>query len=446
MAETIDDKIKQPSKKGTGFTNIQRVLGANVGNRLGSTIGQGVQQQGQQARQNVQQSSQQFQQQSEANRIGTQQDQELVTNVLGSPTQVQNEQQNRFRQLMMGTYKGPKEIAESQKLMSQSQQAQFLGEAAGTQGGRIELLKRFAAPDQAQYTLGKQQMDNLLLGQQEAQLQAARRATQNLTGLTDTKLAAARGLYGLLTADAQRVGEETQGKFGQTVTDFYTQLENDRIAAEKARQERIKQIQSQYASGGMTQADIDRFNLQGLKGQYLYNLNLGGYLKQAEDQATLQNVASEEQIARLNALKNIAGTTVQGEQQAKLGLFEGLKPEEIQSYQKAAGYDFDAQRFQRDIAQAKAHAERAYYDVPGVSDVFWEANDAIGRYIPDATERDNVVRAAMGGDLGPASRYGASAMQAAKNVADTRPILEAEYNRRRGNILFNVIPNPTGNV
>lgn len=453
MAETIDNKIKQPSKKSTGFTNIQRVLGANVGNRLGSTVGQGVQQVGQQAKGNIQQSVGQFQQQSEQNRIGTTADQQLMENVLLTPEQANAQQQSRFQQLMTGTYKGPQELANKEQLASQASKAQFLGNAAQTAGGRVELLKRFARPDQSSYTIGKQSMDNLLLAQNEEDLRAARRATQGLENYYSTQDKAAQGLFGQMTADATRIGGESQQRFGKGVEDFYTQLEADRLKAIADREALVKGTQQLYSEkGGVSQADLERLGLQQYLGQSLYNLNLGDYLTQSEDQATLQNIASQEQVSRLNALKNLAGTTVQGDVQSQLGLFEGMTPEQIQTFQKGNAYNLDAERLQRDFTSRRAYADRAYMDVPGVSDKFWEANDALGRYIP-GPEREKIRQDALRGNISNA--YGPGAAQALRNIAETQPILEAEKQRRMGTKTLQVIDpyqqvttgtTPSGNI
>lgn len=71
------------NRKGSGFTNINRVLNANQGNKLGTTVSSNVQNQANDVRSNVQKSQQQFQQEAEKNRLDTDENKQQRDNVIG---------------------------------------------------------------------------------------------------------------------------------------------------------------------------------------------------------------------------------------------------------------------------------------------------------------------------------------------------------------------------
>lgn len=71
------------NKKGTGFTNINRVLNANQGNQLGNTVSNNVQNQANSVRSNVQKSQQEFEQEAEKNRLDSEENKQKRNNVIG---------------------------------------------------------------------------------------------------------------------------------------------------------------------------------------------------------------------------------------------------------------------------------------------------------------------------------------------------------------------------
>lgn len=75
--------LPQQRQKGSGFTNTQKILGANVGNRLGQFVGQQVGQRTGQAQQQFQQGQQQFQQQAQAGRLDTEANRQARQNIMG---------------------------------------------------------------------------------------------------------------------------------------------------------------------------------------------------------------------------------------------------------------------------------------------------------------------------------------------------------------------------
>lgn len=70
-------------KKGTGFTNINRVLSVNKGNQLGSTVAGGVTKQANNVKTQTQQSQDKFNQDANANRLDSQENTQKRDNVIG---------------------------------------------------------------------------------------------------------------------------------------------------------------------------------------------------------------------------------------------------------------------------------------------------------------------------------------------------------------------------
>jgi hypothetical protein len=74
---------KQPQKKGTGFTNLNRIMQANQGNRLGQTVAGGVSSAGQNLQSGIKQSQAGFQTEAEKNRLDTDTNRAQRSGVLG---------------------------------------------------------------------------------------------------------------------------------------------------------------------------------------------------------------------------------------------------------------------------------------------------------------------------------------------------------------------------
>lgn len=222
----------QNKPKGTGFTNLSRVIGANQNNRLGQAVGGGLQNTAGQARQGVQKAQEQFQQKTQQSldeSTGTRQ--QALQRVMQDPSQVGDQDYNRFDIYRQGNYGGPNELANKQQLVGNAQEAEQLGGLVGTQGGRAALLQRYAAKNKP-YGTGQMALDQTLLGQSaQPQLKQARRST---FGLTNT---ASRGV-----SQAEQEAQAKQKAFaqdtGQAVEGTRTQAEQN-VADELQRQKNL---------------------------------------------------------------------------------------------------------------------------------------------------------------------------------------------------------------
>ena len=215
----------KPQRKGTGFTNLARVMQASQGSKLGQTIAGGLTGQAQQVQSGIKTAQEEFQKESEKNRVDTEENRAKAAaaiNVAGTTGVVNPEDLNLFKTIRAAEYKGPTELANQQQLQAQAQQAQTLGSLAsgvgqrsGTdQGGRQELLRRFAGG--ADYTSGQRKLDESILSKdKEANLASAARQTR---GVAEEAQRAAVGAqakgqeYGNL---AKIFAAETKTKIGE---------------------------------------------------------------------------------------------------------------------------------------------------------------------------------------------------------------------------------------
>jgi len=191
-------------RQGTGFTNIQNLLKANVG--AGQTMGMGVGSSlGQKAgklSQDVTAAGQKFQQQMQ------QQQQSLYgpggalsgvrdilpTGVNISGTDISNltpEQIEQIRKNYEGAqYTGPSGLENETQLLARAGNLQALGQLAGSQMGQGRLLQS-AASRRGQYTRGQGLLDQMLIGQDTAAQEAIKGAAGQAFGTaTQTKTTA----------------------------------------------------------------------------------------------------------------------------------------------------------------------------------------------------------------------------------------------------------------
>lgn len=319
-------------QKGSGYTNIQRIVQANQGNQLGQAVGSGIQQAGSALKSNLGNAQNQFQQQTAQNQANTAGNQQVVQNVLGSaenyiPTgnNDQNAQQGaKFQQLISGQYLGPNQLQNAQQLQGQAANVNQMGQALGTSGGRAGLLQQFVG--NPQYSRGQQTLDTLLLGQQNNS-QALANARQSTAGLGNQVQGAIQGAQAQgqeQSGLAKSFGQNVQNQFGQRVSDINTGLQNQATTAQTQRDAQYQQQLKDLQSGNITQQEADQLGLtngQQVTGDILQNA--GNFVTQNADKASAQNVASTQDYSRLNALRQLAGQSAPQTAQDTLGQYSG---------------------------------------------------------------------------------------------------------------------------
>lgn len=328
-------------QKGSGYTNIQKIVQANQGNRLGQAVGSGIQQAGQQTRSNLGQQQQQFQQQSAQNQANSAGNQQLVSNVLQNadqydPTNQTNpnaQQTSQFQKLISGTYQGPQGLANTQQLQNQAQDVGQMAQSLNTAGGRVGLLQRFVG--NPQYTGGQQSLDTLLLGQgggNQAALAQARKATAGLGSQIANASAGAQAQGQEQANAAKEYGQQVQNQFGQTVADINTGLAQKATDAQATQKTNYDKMVSDLKSGNINQTEA---NLLGIGQNQVVTSNLlsnmDKYITQNPLAASAQNVASGQDYAKINALRSLAG--------------QNASNDTLNTLQKYAGQDTHAGEF-----------------------------------------------------------------------------------------------------
>lgn len=173
------------NKTGSGFTNLQKVIGANQNNQLGSTIQQGIGNQVNQVKAGVNNAQNQFNTQLNQNNTALDANQQKVNGILSSPTTASDQDVKTFQDFQKGSYSGPQNLQDVDTLRNQATNTQQLGQQIGSSGGRLGLLQRFVGGNQ--YTQGQQRLDNLLLGQTGAnELKQSRRDASGLNQQVNT--------------------------------------------------------------------------------------------------------------------------------------------------------------------------------------------------------------------------------------------------------------------
>jgi hypothetical protein len=240
-------------QRGTGFTNIQRLLQANVGagGVMGSAIGSGMTQKAGQLREDVTAAGQKFQQQYEKERekaLGQTGAVGSVANILsgqGDLSSLTPEEAERIgKQMREAQYGGQMGLENQEALMSRAGNVQALGTLAGMGSvGQGRLLQGIATRRGA-YGRGQGLLDQYLVGQDVGAQQAIRQ------GAAETAGAASQALTGASVAEQQAQGlkQSIEAQKAETQRNVLSQLAGrQQEASQSARDflsqaERIKNI------------------------------------------------------------------------------------------------------------------------------------------------------------------------------------------------------------
>lgn len=295
-------------QKGSGYTNIQKVISANQGNQLGSTIGNNLQQVGSSAQNNLKNAQNQFNQQTSQNQFNTDANNQLVQNVLNDPTQaVGNNQGSQFSNLISGQYQGPQGLQNAQQLQGQAASAAQMGQALGSAGGRIGLLQQLVG-NKGQYTAGQANLDNLLLGQsQDPSLQAAKRQALTLQGQTNNAIQGASAQGQQNVNAAKQFGQGVRDQFGNVVTSANDALQKQATEAQQGRDTQYQKSLADLKSGNISQQEADQLGLT--QGENVYNLlnDPSKFLSESSLKANSGNIASSQDYAKMQALQKLGG-------------------------------------------------------------------------------------------------------------------------------------------
>lgn len=307
---------------GTGFVNLQKMIGANKGNQLGSTIQQGVGNRVGQIQSDLGSKQTQFQVQLGQNQLKDT-DKESAQGTLGTamnaPKTLSNEQVSNFQGLLSGQYKGPSGLANTAGVEAQARELGQYGANVGSAAGRTNLLQRYVGGPK--YTQGQQRVDNLLLGQTGGvQLKDVRKQALGL----ESQVTGAKSNAALAAQQAQQeraaYGKELEKQIGRyddpstpdiegegsLIGNIYKDLQ-DRTAkfneSQRALEAGLSGAGGQYQ---LTKAQLDELGIS--PGQTYHGLNLSNYINAAPYvDATIQQIAGEDDYAKYQALNRLAG-------------------------------------------------------------------------------------------------------------------------------------------
>lgn len=339
--------------QGTGFTNLSKVLGANVRSNIGQTFGSALGRNIQGQQQQFGKVRSQFQQGAAQNTLDTEQNKQLRQQQLQglvAPGQVSTaettgtynvspEIAETFAKFRGGQYTGPKELEGSGALMAQGQQLQGLGQQFGTQAGRFGLLKQTIA--RGPYAQGQQRLDDLLLSSQrqavKPTIQQGVQAGQQIQQGTKAAELQAQELAGR----AQQFGEETGKQLQETAGSNIQYLQNVAKQAEAEKAARIKSIQDQIAAGtGDVELDEATAKELGIVGGEDAWTDIGQAITASANKANVENVASAADYARLKALEQLGGANTQSYLGSQ-GFNTQAQDQARKFYEKQLAYDKD---------------------------------------------------------------------------------------------------------
>jgi hypothetical protein len=243
----------------------------------------------------------------------------------------------QFQNWRNETYTGPKSLSETQdtwnKYWSGSNQASANAKALGTEAGRFSLLDNYFG--RPQYNFGQKSLDNLLV--QQSGLGKETHDLQNqAASLKSQGQAQAQQLQGYA---AQRAGEVEQNKnqvnqaYQGAVNQAQDSVNQTLAQAQAQRSQDQNTLKQAIASGKFSDAQLSALGLS--HGQNLYNTDLNSYFKFNDSPLSKEQVATDDQRARLNALAQLGGDT-----QSFLG--DHIDPSQA--------YSFDANRLSQDVA------------------------------------------------------------------------------------------------
>jgi len=278
--------INQPQKKGTGFTNLNRIMQANQGNRLGQTVAGGVQQAGQNLQSGVRQSQEAFKTDADKARIDTDANAAKRASVLG-----------RFD---ASTYKPD----ESKFAVSTGLQSQYEQNKAAQQT---------TAEQQRATAAANQKIVSDKLASDRANLAALNAAEQKRVAdilekrKTDSRYGYSyAGVYG--TTDNARVGDVTKYGPGKgynaaigSLSQVEAALKNAAAMSDKQAADNLAKLESQY--GEMSAAEKAQF------------------MKSETERLMAENAPTEQEIQEFSNLQSgtYAGPKELGDYQTLLG-------------------------------------------------------------------------------------------------------------------------------
>lgn len=322
--------------KGSGtYTNLQAYQKANQGatQNISDAVQKAQNVGAQKIGQQIQQKQSEFQRQVDENRQRLDQAGQFIDQTIsGAGQEMDDTAFNRFQNLLSGQEQYQTSTPDFSQVQNQIESFNIPNQGLDRQNARMELLRRtFGGNDR--YTTGQRALDDFLVaGNADARriiAEAPQRAAQNLQDQLSAARTASEQERALLGQEGQALQTRAQESVDAAQEQLLADLEARRtgIADELGIGPQLKEA---VASGNVSQELLDQL---GLEDNRLYGVDVNEFLTAAP---TLEGIASQEDLARAQALAKLEGT----EQDifldpTKIGQFQETEQNQIQALKDA---------------------------------------------------------------------------------------------------------------
>jgi hypothetical protein len=180
---------------------------------------------------------------------------------------VTDDETKQFERFRSGEYLGPRELDREKfaQIYGQANEAEQLGQATRTAGGRESLLSRFASQAGSDYSAGERKLDTMLLGETGAnELRQARRETSDLLQASEEAQQTAMNAADEYTKEAQAFGKDTEQQLAEMTEqrDDWLTLQRQKFEEDASgrRQDILTKIEAEDYEG-ITPEDVQYLNL-----------------------------------------------------------------------------------------------------------------------------------------------------------------------------------------
>ncbi len=300
------------------FVGIQDYVKQNSGQatKLANNVSNIVKGRGQEAQGQLSQASDRFGQDATKNTATL--NSGLLDQVKTNPTGITGDsgQLSEFEKMRDAKYSGPASLSGADYFKPVSNAITNAKQSAantGTIEGRNALLTELQNKNKRTASSGAATLDSAILGSSDQGKQMLGRARdqvggidQAVSGAEGVSLGQAKGAVDQNAAIAKQVRDALTGSYG----DLGKSLTDREAVADKAQQNEFAGVQNAANTGSLTAAQMKQLGL--VPGQKTYGVNSGDYLKYA-DGADKYSVATSEDLARQQALKQLSGDTSLGD-------------------------------------------------------------------------------------------------------------------------------------
>lgn len=311
-------------KTGTGYTNLQSLLGANNASQLGNTLSQNVANNVNKTVGNIQGAENQFKQgtQQEQGRIsGLQTNAQNALNQIvnapstasysvdanGNPVQslVNNQDVQNYSGYLGAKYQGPNDLSNSANLQNQQATSGQYAKLLGSQPGQQQLLRTFV--NNPNYTNAQQSLDSLLLGKQDIQSGLKNARAQALQKLSSNNVSD-------LSNQAQQQARQQQASLGQQQQGLQTNTQGAATNINQALSDRLKQLTDQSSAQNAVYGQLaqNNFGAVDANGQSI----LTPQQKSVAEAYLKNNVENPQDFFQYSGPQNLSQSGVASQQQA----------------------------------------------------------------------------------------------------------------------------------